>query len=141
MLGASGPTASSAAKAISSAQEVMRSLAGTGPTPSEVERARGDLLAEIMSQAVKPETIADLWLDAAAYKLAGLNAQLNSIRSLSVGDIQGVAGKLFTNASLALVVVGDSARLKSSLGENVELRSDKANLKTAADPVMPTKKP
>jgi len=140
VLGASGPTAS-AAKAISSAQEVMRSLAGTGPTPSEVERARGDLLAEIMSQAVKPETIADLWLDADAYKLAGLNAQLNSIRSLSVGDIQGVAGKLFTNASLALVVVGDSARLKSSLGENVELRSDKANLKTAADPVMPTKKP
>ena len=94
-----------------------------------------------MSQAVKPETIADLWLDADAYKLPGLNAQLNSIRSLSVGDIQGVAGKLFTNASLALVVVGDSARLKSSFGENVELRSDKANLKTAADPVMPTKKP
>src|SRR5438105_3533778 len=140
VLGASGPTAS-AAKAISSAQEVMRSLAGTGPTPSEVERARGDLLAEIMSQAVKPETIADLWLDAAAYKLPGLNAQLNSIRSLSVGDIQGIAGKLFTNASLALVVVGDSARLKSSLGENVELRSNKANLKTAADPLMPTKKP
>jgi len=140
VLGASGPTAS-AAKAISSAQEVMRSLAGTGPTPLEVERARGDLLAEIMSQAAKPETIADLWLNADAYKLAGLNAQLNSIRSLSVGDIQGVAGKLFTNASLALVVVGDSARLKSSFGENVELRSDKANLKTAADPVMPTKKP
>src|SRR5438105_3664166 len=136
VLGASGPTAS-AAKAISSAQEVMRSLAGTGPTPSEVERARGDLLAEIMSQAVKPETIADLWLDAAAYKLPGVNAQLNSIRSLSVGDIQRVAEKLFTNASLALVVVGDSAQLKSGFGENVELRSDKANLKTA-DPVVPT---
>jgi zinc protease len=140
VLKASGPTAS-AAKAISSAQEVMRALAGTGPTASEVERARGDLLAEIMSQADKPETIADLWLDADAYKLPGLNARLNSIRSLSVGDIQRVAGKLFTNASLALVLVGDSARLKSSLGENFELRSDKANLKTAADPVMPTKKP
>ena len=140
VLGASGPT-SSAAKAISSAQEVMRSLAGSGPTASEVERARGDLLAETMSQAAKPETIADLWLDADAYKLPGLNAQLNSIRNLSVGDIQRVAGKLFTNASLALVVVGDSARLKSSLGENIELRSDKANLKTAGDPVVPTKKP
>ena len=140
VLGASGPTAS-AAKAISSAQEVMRALAGTGPTVSEVERARGDLLAETMSQAAKPETIADLWLDADAYKLPGLNAQLNSIRNLSGGDIQRVAGKLFTNASLALVIVGDSARLKSSLGENVELRSEKANLKTAADPVLPTKKP
>ena len=140
VLGASVPTAS-AAKAIASGQEVMRSLAGTGPTAADVERARGDLLAEIMSQTAKAETIAELWLDAAAYKLPGLNAQLNSIRSLSAGDIQRVAGKLFTNASLALVVVGDSARLKSSLGENVELRSDKANLKTAADPFVPTKKP
>lgn len=140
VLGASAPTASTS-KAISSAQEVMRSLAGTGPTAAEVERARGDLLTEMMSQTAKAETIADLWLDAAAYKLPAWNTQLSSIQSLSVGDIQRVAGKLFTNASLALVVVGDSARLKSSLGENVELRSDKANLKTAADPVMPTKKP
>ena len=93
-----------------------------------------------MSQITKPEAIADLWLDAEAYKLPGLNTQLNSVRSLSMGDIQRVAGKLFTNASLALVVVGDSAQLKSSLGENVELRGDKANLKTAADPVVPTKK-
>jgi zinc protease len=68
VLGASAPTAS-AAKAISSAQESMRALAGTGPAASEVERARGDLLAETMSRAVKPETIADLWLDADAYKL------------------------------------------------------------------------
>ena len=140
VLGASTPTAS-AAKAISSAQEVMRSLAGTGPTAGEVERARADLLTEMTSQTTKPEMIAELWLEADAYKLPGLNTQLNSVRSLSVGDIQRVAGKLFTNASLALVAVGDSARLKSSLGENVELRTDKANLKTAADPVLPTKKP
>jgi len=140
VLGASTPTAS-AAKAISSAQEVMRSLAGTGPTAGEVERARADLLTEMTSRTTKPEMIAELWLEADAYKLPGLNTQLNSVRSLSVGDIQRVAGKLFTNASLALVAVGDSARLKSSLGENVELGTDKANLKTAADPVLPTKKP
>ncbi len=137
VLGASAPTAS-AAKAISSAQEVMQRLAGTGPTAAEVERARGDLLTEMMRQTAKAETIADLWH---TYKLPALNTQLNSIRSLSVGDIQRVAGRLFTNASLALVVVGDSAQLKSGLGENVELRSDKANLKTAADPVVPPKKP
>ncbi len=140
VLGASTPTAS-AAKAISSAQEVMRSLAATGPTAGEVERARADLLTEMTSRTTKPEMIAELWLEADAYKLPGLNTQLNSVRSLSVGDIQRVAGKLFTNASLALVAVGDSARLKSSLGENVELGTDKANLKTAADPVLPTKKP
>jgi predicted Zn-dependent peptidase len=119
----------------------MRSLAGTGPTAAEVERARSDLLTELMSQTAKAETIADLWLDADAYRLPGLNTQLNSIRSLSTADIQRVAGRLFTNASLALVVVGDSAQLKSSLGENVELRSDKANLKTAADPLGPPKRP
>jgi len=140
VLGGAAPTAS-AAKAIASAQEIMRTLAGTGPTIAEVERARGDLLAEMISQTAKAETIAELWLDADTYKLPGLNAQLNSIRSLSVGDIQRVAGKLFTNAALALVIVGDAAQLKSSLGENVEVRSDKANLKTAADPVRPTKKP
>ncbi len=140
VLGASGPTAS-AAKAISSAQAVMRSLAGSGPAVGEVARAGGELLAEMTSRTAKAETIADLWLDADAYKLPGLNNQLNSIRSLSVEDIQRVAGKLFTNAPLALVVVGDSARLKSSLGENVELRTDKANLKTVADPLVPTKKP
>src|SRR5207244_8182732 len=119
VLGASAPTAS-AAKTISSAQEVMRSLAATGPTTAEVERARGDLLTEMMSQITKPEAIADLWLDSEAYKLPGLNTQLNSVRSLSAGDMQRVAGKLSANASVDLGVVGAAAQPQSGLCKTVE---------------------
>jgi predicted Zn-dependent peptidase len=134
------PTAS-ASKAITAAQQVLQALAQTGPTAVEVDRARGEALADINRQASQPEPLAGIWLDVERFKLASASAQVSSIGSLTVADIQRVAGRLFKDASMATVVVGNAEQLKTSLGSSVEVQNDKPAMKTAAEPAMPTKKP
>jgi predicted Zn-dependent peptidase len=99
------------------------------------------MLNEVNRRASPPETIADTWLDIDTYKLGPGNVQVNSISSLTVADLQRVAGRLFKDAAIAQVVVGDAEQLKTRLGSSVELQNEKFVIKTAVDPVVPTKKP
>ncbi len=140
LMGASAPSAS-ASMAIAAAQRILQVLAQNGPTIAEVESARLGMLTEINRRATQPESTADLWLDIETYKLASANAQASAVSSLTVGDLQRVAARLFKDSSLAQVVVGDSEQIKTSLGRSVELQNEKAVIKTAVDPVVPTKKP
>jgi zinc protease len=140
VLGASVPTAS-AAKAVSAAQQTIRSLAQNGPTVAELDRARGVMLADVSRQASQPESLAALWLDLDTFKLAPLDIQARSLQNLTVQDVQRVAARLFKDDSPATIVVGDTEQLKASFVGSVEMRSEKPDLKTAADPAMPAKKP
>jgi predicted Zn-dependent peptidase len=97
------------------------------------------MLNELNRRASQPETTADTWLDINTYKLGSAKAQANSISSLTVADLQRVAGRLFKDAAIARVVVGDAEQLKASLGSSMELQNEKAVIKT--NPVVPTKKP
>jgi len=126
---------------MAAAQEILQTLAQNGPTATELENARSAMLTEINRRASQPEKTADTWLDIDTYKLAPANVQANSISNLAATDLQRVAGRLFKDASIARVVVGDSEQLKNSLGAGVELQNEKAVIKTAVDPVVPTKKP
>jgi hypothetical protein len=65
----------------------------------------------------------------------------NQIQSMTLADIQRVAGRLFKDVAPATVVVGKADELKSSFGGNIEVRGAKPEAKSAPDPVMPTKKP
>jgi len=76
-----------------------------------------------------------------AFKLAPLNIQVRSLQNLTVQDIQRVAARLFKDASPATIVVGDAEQLKAGFVGSVEIRREKPDLKTAADPAMPAKKP
>jgi zinc protease len=140
VLGGAGPNAS-AAKAVVVAQQVLRMLAQSGPSAAELEGARAIVLADLNRRASQSESIADLWLDIELFKLAAAPAQASSIQSLTVGDIQRVASRLFKDASIATVVIGDFEQLKATFDGTVELRSEKPNTGSAVDPVMPTKKP
>jgi zinc protease len=140
LMGASAPNAA-VSKAIAAAQQILQVLAQNGPTVAEVESARLGMLTEINSRASQPESTADSWLDIETYKLASAKAQASAVSSLTVGDLQRVAGRLFKDASIARVVVGDSEQLKTTLGRSVELQNEKAVIKTAVDPVVPTRKP
>ena len=140
VMGASSPNAS-APKAMAAAQEILQMLAQNGPSAAELQNARSAMLTEINRRASQPETTADTWLDIDTYKLAPANGQANSISSLAAADLQRVAGRLFKDASIARVVVGDSEQLKTSLGSSVELQNEKAVIKTTVDPVVPTRKP
>jgi zinc protease len=139
VLGASVPT-ESASKAISAAQKIIQSLVQTGPTATELERARGEMLTELSGRTSQSESIADLWLDLDTFKLPPLNSQINSIRSLTSTDIQRVAARLFEDAAPATIVVGNAEQLKSSFAGS-EVKGAKPDVKTAADPATPAKKP
>lgn len=140
VLGASAPNAS-VSKAISAAQQTIRSLAQTGPTGAELDRARSEMLSDLSRRTSQPETIADLWLDLDAFKLAPLHTQMSYVQSLTVQDVQRVAARLFKDASPATIVVGDADQLKSGFVGSIEVRSEKLEVKTAADPATPVKKP
>jgi len=140
VLGASVPSAS-AAKAVSGAREVIKSLANMGPTAVEFERARDELLAEISRQSSQQdlkEATADNWLIMEIYKLT---PSANQVRNLTLADVQRVASKLFKDAAPATIVVGDVEQLKASFGTNFEVHGEKPAVKTKPDPAMPTKKP
>lgn len=140
VLGASVPTAL-ASKAVSTAQQIIRSLAQTGPTAAELERVRSALLSDMSRLTSQPESVASLLLDIEAFKLVPLNSQMSAIQSLTVQDVQRVAARLFKDSSPATIVVGDAEQLKPAFLGNLETRSEKPDAKTAADPALPAKKP
>jgi len=136
---ASAPVAT-ASKAVTVAQQVMRSLAQGGPTAAELEQARSEMLMEVSRRISQTESIADAWLDTVTFKAPSPGSLESSIRRLTVVDIQRVAARLFKDAAVATVVVGDSQRLKPAFGANVELREN-SNSGSSTDAVTPLKKP
>lgn len=134
------PTASTS-KAISAAQQVIRSLVANAATSVEVERSRNAELAELMRRTSRTDLIADTWLDRETFKLPNLDRQMDSVRNLTAADLQRVATRLCKDAAVATVVVGNYDQLKASLGSTVELRNEKPDAKMATDSVIPAKKP
>ena len=130
-------------KALTAAQEVMKTLAETGPSAAELERAAGAALAEAGKRGGELDSIADLWLDSEIYKTSVTVNTANEISRLSIADIQRVAARLFKDAAQARIVVGDVEQLKSNIN-NIELPGtkpdSKPNVKTV-DPQLPPKKP
>jgi predicted Zn-dependent peptidase len=138
--GASVPN-TSAAKAVTSARDVISSLAKTGPTAIEFEHARAEMFAEISrqnSQEDLAEVTADNWLLMELYKLT---PPANQIRSLTQADLQRVAGKLFKEPAQAAIVVGNAGLLKSSLGGTIEMRTARPEVKTTTETITPARKP
>jgi zinc protease len=139
VLGASVPTVS-ASKAVSAAQQIIRSLAQTGPTAAELERVRSEMLSDMARRASQPESLANLLLDIDTFKLAPLNTQMSAVQTLTVQDVQRVSARLFKDTSPATIVVGDAEHLKADFVGSLEMRSEKPAPKTAADPLR-AKKP
>jgi zinc protease len=133
--------AGGAPRVILSTRYVMNSLVSSPPSIAELETTRSEALSDLTSQISQTEKIADNWLDIETYRLPPPNSQINSIRSITAADVQRVAIRLFKDASMAAVAVGDAEQLKTSLGASVEMQNEKALIKTAVDPVVPTKKP
>ncbi len=140
VLGASVPNGL-AAKSVSDARGVIISMAKTGPTALEFEHAREEMLGELSRQSSAEnlaEKTADDWLTMELYKLPPPAAQVGS---LTLGDLQRVAAKLFKDATPATIVVGDAQQSRSGFAVEIEVRSAKTEVKTAAEPTLPTKKP
>jgi predicted Zn-dependent peptidase len=130
-----------AQKALTAAQDVMKALAQTGPTPDELARAASATLAEIGKRAGgELDQVADMWLDSELQK-APITANASAeVSRVTAADIQRVATRLFKDAKPAKVVIGDIEQLKTTV-TNFEIPDAKPELKTTTDPQKPAGKP
>jgi predicted Zn-dependent peptidase len=120
----------SASKAVTGAQDVMRKLSQTPPAADEVERARTALAAQLSQQFSQPIGLAEAWLDVDTFKSPRPSTVSTLIRAYTPADVQRVATRLFKDAPVATIIVGNYEQLKSQFAGNVE---------TYGDPKTPTK--
>ncbi|HKS30368.1 MAG TPA: pitrilysin family protein [Pyrinomonadaceae bacterium] len=124
--------ASDATRAIQTAQQVIQDLAKTPPTATELERARGEAIATFNRQMERPDSVAELWLDAETYKLASISERARAFSAVTASDVQRVAAKLFStpaasaasktaNSGVVSVVVGSASQLKSDLERSMKV--------------------
>ncbi|HYV82742.1 MAG TPA: insulinase family protein [Pyrinomonadaceae bacterium] len=99
---------------LANAKKVIESLMTTAATPDEIERARNELIGEVMTIQSKPDALADPWLDADTYRLSAPQDQMALIKNVTPADVQRVANRLF-NKPVASVVAGETAPLKAAL--------------------------
>ena len=103
-----------AADSLANAKKVIESLMTTAATPDEIERAKNDVIGDVMTMLSKPEALADPWLDADTYRLSAAQDQIALLRNVTPADVQRVANRLF-NKTIVSVVAGESAPLKAAL--------------------------
>jgi predicted Zn-dependent peptidase len=127
------------AKAVSAVREIMNGLSQSGANTTEVERAKAAIASELNTRANQADGIADAALDVDTYKLSSVTQPMNELTRITVADVQRVASRLFKDAAIAIVIVGDAEQLKTSLGPNVEVRAATAELKNTTSPATSRK--
>ncbi|HYP00704.1 MAG TPA: insulinase family protein, partial [Pyrinomonadaceae bacterium] len=139
LLGASVAPAA-AAQTLEAARTLLRSLAASQVTAAELERARRAALAALNERRNQPDALADNWLDAAIYNSTPAEEE-TALNALTAADVQRVAARLFNDAKLASVVVGDAAQLRNELARlsgGIEVSGASASAPaTASEPVTP----
>jgi predicted Zn-dependent peptidase len=108
------------ADALANARKVIESLMSTPPTAAELDRAKAELVNEIVAVTSKTEALPDPWLDAETYRLNAVQDQAALVRAVTAADIQPVATRVFKDVAVASVVAGESAQLKSALQGRVQ---------------------
>jgi zinc protease len=104
-----------AGKALTSVQEIVRSLVSSPPLPVELEQARSELLAQLNKEVSKPDGVADAWLDTDTYGISSASEQARRLSSVTPADLQRVANRLFREAAFASVVVGNADLVKTQI--------------------------
>jgi len=139
IMGASVPT-TDAANTLANARKVLQQLAKNGVAEAQLDKARGELIAEFNKQTERPEGIVDLWLDADTYQLGSIEDRLRQLRSVSTDDLKRTAARLFKEDSIATVALGGAEKLKPILERNgkVEVLGEAAA--TPAPQPTPVKK-
>jgi zinc protease len=114
MMGASVHT-SAAASTLTAARNVLRTLASAPPSVAELERVKNEAVASLNKRVGDPAQLAEMWLDVETYKLASLNDQARALSLITPADVQRTAARLFRDAPLASVVVGNAVGLRADL--------------------------
>ena len=129
--------AGSAAKTLETARGVINSLVSTPITASEFESAKMEALSLMNRQLSTTDTAAYAWLDIDTYSLPPITDQQRAWQALSVDGVQRTAVRLFRNAALASIAVGNADSLKAALAptQKIEVMGE------VAGPKAPQEKP
>ena len=109
-----------AVDALANARKVIESLISTPATAAELERAKAEVLNELVTVSSKTEALPDPWLDADTYRLSGIQDQPSLVKGVTAADIQRVATRVFKDVGVASVVAGEAAQLKPALQGRVQ---------------------
>jgi zinc protease len=104
-----------AAKTLSTAQEVVKSLNSQPVTEAELEAARSQAIATLGKQLSTNDGTADAWLDVDTYSVKPGEEQLLALAKISSTDLKRAANRLFWDVPLASTVIGNSEVLKPQL--------------------------
>lgn len=135
-----------ATKAIEAAQGVLKSLVESPVLPSELEKARAEAMAAVDGKLSPNDKLANDWLNIETYSLPAMKDQLSAWNSVSPADLQRVSIRLFRDAAIASVVVGNVENLKAQLAPALkievkgEAKSKPPEPQAATTPVEPTKR-
>ncbi|HVF29173.1 MAG TPA: hypothetical protein VM943_13085, partial [Pyrinomonadaceae bacterium] len=131
-----------AAKALEAARGVLQSLAAAPPSTAEFETAKRESLAILNREQEKPDAAADAWLDAQIYNRTTADVA-RAVSALTPADVGRVAAKLFREAPVASVVVGDAAKLRDDVARigTVEVMSAEATSEAKPKVEIPPKAP
>lgn len=125
--------------ALTSAKKVLEGLVTTPGTAAELERARQAVISEMTSQTPRSEAEADAWLDMYTYRLTEAQDNVLLLQAVSPADLQRVATRLFKDAPIATVVVGDAQQLKAALQGQIPFEVLGEVTETAPPPKPPAK--
>jgi predicted Zn-dependent peptidase len=116
-MGATLASPAEAAKALEAARKVLSDLSANVPTAAELDAAKLTAAAALGANASGDEATASAWLDEHTYKnpAAVANALARAAQSLSTGEAQRVAARLFLHTPAATVALGDAAQLSTEL--------------------------
>ncbi|HKY26839.1 MAG TPA: insulinase family protein [Pyrinomonadaceae bacterium] len=146
VMGASGDSLL-AAKALTSAREVLKSLSTTAVLTAELEQSKSEALAEFNKDLQTPDGIARAWLDIDTFGLPAIAEQVQSFNAVTSADLQRLAASLFAENQIASVVLGDSRQLKATLEPSIkveligELEKSPPEKREATGTTIPVKKP
>jgi zinc protease len=106
--------------AINAARKVIDSITPAPVLPTEMDRARNEVISELVAMSSKPEAFGDTVLDLDTYRLTLIEDPIALLNNFTPADIQRLATRVFKAAPIATVVTGDAAQLKSALQGRTE---------------------
>jgi zinc protease len=104
-----------AAKTLSTAQEVVKSLNNQPVTEAELQAARSEAIATLSKELSTKDGAAEAWLDVDTYSVKAGDDQLAELSRISASDLKRAANRLFWDVPLASAVIGNSEVLKPQL--------------------------
>ena len=110
-----------ASTTVKAARDVLQSLVAKPVDAAELDTARTEALAALGKNLATPEGLATAWLEIDTYKLPSIGQQRQALSNVLPLDLQRAAARLFRDAIVASVVIGNSELLKAELARNLDL--------------------